>query len=30
MPRRVFHPIDVSLFASLAQWVLWLGDSNTE
>src|SRR5689334_4709045 len=30
MPRCVSHPIDVPLFASLAQWLLWLGDTTTE
>jgi transposase len=27
VPRSLFHPNDVPVFAGLAQWVLWLGDA---
>ena len=30
MPRRVSHPIDVSVFTGLGQWVLRLGDARAQ
>ena len=30
MPRRISHPIDVSLFTGVSQWVLRLGDTLAE
>lgn len=30
MPRHVFHPIDVPMFASLPEWVLRLGNAPAE
>jgi transposase InsO family protein len=29
MPLRLSHPDDVSVFAGLVQWRLWLGDPDT-
>jgi hypothetical protein len=30
MPPGVSHPTDVPMFAGLAQWIQWLGDSAAE